>query len=210
MKTKSLLTPRVSKLQGRQLMWLCIAMLALGLGVIAIAGHGHWHGHKVLTKLPPPPPGVADLKFNEFFVMPVGPLGLHPTEKLRSLEGKRVRMLGYMVRQEKPPVGTFLFAPIPVQIHEHDNGLADDLPPATVSVAVPTCRGKPVPFAPDLMVLTGRLHLGNRAQADGRVTFARLELDPPKPSFFRRLFSARSDPGAEKQLVRNTNRGATP
>ena len=202
--------PRASKWRRRQFVWLCLAGMALSVGVVAVAGHGRWYGHKVLTKLPPPPPGVTDLKFNEFFVMPVGPLGLEATAKLRSLDGKRVRMLGYMVRQEKPPVGTFLFAAIPVQIHEHDNGLADDLPPATVCVAVPTCRAKPVPFAPDLMALTGTLHLGNRTAADGRVTFARLELDPPKPSFFRRLFSVRSDPGAEKQLVRNTTRGATP
>ncbi len=185
-------------------------ILALALGVIAVAAHGHWRGHKVLTKLPPPPPGVTDLKFNEFFVAPVGPLGLEPTEKLRSLDARRVRMLGYMVRQEKPPVGTFLFAAIPAQIHEHDNGLADDLPPATVRVAVPTCREKPVPFTPDLMALTGTMHLGNRVESDGRVTFARLELDPPTPSLFRRLFSAHSDPGAEKQLVRNTSRSATP
>src|SRR5262245_23045666 len=187
-----------------------VALLALGLAAIAVAAHRHWHGHKVVTKLPPLPPGITDLKFNEFFVLPVGPLGLEPTEKLRSLDGKRVRMCGYMVRQEKPPVSTFLFAPIPVQIHEHDNGLADDLPPATVRVAVPTCREKPVPFAADLMALTGTLHLGNRAEADGRVTFARLELDAPTPSFFRTLFSVRSDQGAEKQLVRNANRGATP
>src|SRR6185295_12738423 len=137
-------------------------------------------------------------------------LGLEPTEQLRSLDGQRVRMLGYMVRQEKLTPGVFLFAAIPAQIHEHDNGLADDLPPATVRVAVPTCRGKPVPFAPDLLALTGTLHLGNRAKSDGRVTFARLELDPPRPSVFRRLFSARSEQGAEKQLVRNTSRSATP
>jgi hypothetical protein len=184
------------------------ALLVLGLAVIVVAAHRH--GHKVLTKLPPPPPGITDLKFNEFFVLPVGPLGLEPTEKLRSLDGQRVRLCGYMVRQERPPVGTFLFAAIPVQIHEHDNGLADDLPPATVRVAVPTCREKPVPLAPDLMALTGTLHLGNRAEADRRVTFARLELDPPAPSFFRTLFSARSDRRAEKQLVRNTSRSATP
>jgi hypothetical protein len=187
-----------------------VALLALGLAGIAVAAHRHWHGHKVVTKLPPPPPGITDLKFNEFFALPVGPLGLEPTEKLRSLDGKRVRMCGYMVRQEKAPVGTFLFAAIPVQIHEHDNGLADDLPPATVRVAVPTCPEKPVPFAADLMALTGTLRLGNRAEADGRVTFARLELDPPTPSFFETLFSVRSDQGAEKQLVRNANRGATP
>ena len=206
----SLPTGERQKKYRRRLVCLCIAMLAMGLGVLAVAAHGHGRGHKILTKLPPPPAGVTDLKFNEFFVMPVGALGLEPTQKLRSLDGQRVRMLGYMVRQEKPPVGTFLFAAIPVQIHEHDNGLADGLPPATVRVAVPTCRDKPVPFAPDLMALMGTLQLGNRAETDGRVTFVRLELDPPKPSFFRRVFSARSDQGAEKELVRNTTQGATP
>jgi hypothetical protein len=189
-------------------MW--AVLLALGLCVSAVVAHRHARGHTVVTKLPPPPPGVSDLKFNEFFALPVGPLGLEPTEKLRSLDGQRVRLCGYMVRQEKPPVGTFLFAAIPVQVHEHDNGLADDLPPATVRVAVPTCREKPVPFAPDLMAITGTLHLGNRPEADGRVTFSRLELDPPPRSFLETLFSARSDQGTEKQLVRNTDRSASP
>ena len=82
-------------------------------------------------------------------------------------------------------------------------------PPATVRVAVPTCREKAVPFAPDLMALTGTLHLGNRAEADRRVTYARLELDPPTPSFLKRLFS-RSNQEAEKQLVRNTTQRTTP
>ena len=118
-------------------------------------------------------------------------------------------MLGYMVRQEKPSIGTFLLAPIPLQIHEHDNALADDLPPATVRVSVPTCRDQPVPFAPDLMALTGTLHLGNSAQSDGRVTYAQLDLDLRSRRFGKDFFGALSQ-GTGKQLVRNTSRGATP
>jgi hypothetical protein len=94
-------------------------------------------------------------------------------------------------------------------VHEHDNGLADDLPPSTVRVLVPTCREQAVPFAPGLMLLTGTLSVGNRAETDGRVSIARLELDPPvldaagaRPA--RKLF-APSGKGAER-LVSNTSR----
>jgi len=169
-----------------------------------------WREPDVVSKLPPPLLGITDLKFNEFFVLPIGPLGLEPTEKLLSLDGKRVRLLGYMVRQEQAPVASFLFTAIPMQIHEHDNALADDLPPAIVRVKVPTCQDKPVPFVRDLLALTGTLHLGNSAEADGRATFVRMDLDPPKRPFFRTLFSARVDQGAENHLVRNTVRSATP
>ena len=125
---------------------------------------------------------MVELKFGDFFVKPVGARGLELTDKLRQLDGQRVRMLGYMVQQESPPPGMFLFSPLPAQIHEHDNGLADDLPPSAVRVLVPTCREQAVPFAPGLMLLTGTLSVGNRAEADGRISLARLTLDPPGPA----------------------------
>jgi hypothetical protein len=131
-------------------------------------------------ELPPLPSGVMELKFSDFFVKPVGARGLELTEKLRECDGRRVRMLGYMVQQEEPPPGMFLFSPLPAQqVHEHDNGLADDLPPCTVRVLVPTCHDQVVPFAPGLMLLTGTLSVGNRAEADDRISIARLALDPP-------------------------------
>jgi hypothetical protein len=51
--------------------------------------------------LPPLPAGATELNFSEFFVSPVGDRGLMLTEKLRGLDGKRVRILGYIVRQEE-------------------------------------------------------------------------------------------------------------
>src|ERR1041384_7427893 len=87
----------------------CVAILTLALGTIALTAHGDWRGQKCLTKLPPTPADVTDVKFNEFFVTPVGSVGLAPTEKLRALNAQRVRMLGYMVRQDSPPPGGFLF-----------------------------------------------------------------------------------------------------
>jgi hypothetical protein len=130
-------------------------------------------------KIPPLPPGVTELKFSEFFVSPIGPRGLQFTEKLSGLDGKRVRLLGYMVRQEGGLPGKFLFTAIPVQLHDHDSALADDLPPAVVHATVPTCLDRAVPYAPGLMLLTGTLNIGPREEADGRMSIVRLALDPP-------------------------------
>jgi hypothetical protein len=130
--------------------------------------------------LPALPASVTELKFNEFFAQPIGPRGLELTEKLRGLDGRRVRMLGYMVQQEKPPPGRLLLTPMPVDIHEHDNGLADDLPASTVFVSVPTVRDEVVPYAPGLMLLTGTLSVGNRTEPDGRISVVRLAMDPPE------------------------------
>jgi hypothetical protein len=93
-----------------------------------------------------------------------------------------VRILGYMVQQEEAPAGRLLLAPFPAQIHEHDNGLADDLPASTLYVSLPTLRKDQVPHVPGLMLLTGILSVGNQAEPDGRISVARLALDPPNPS----------------------------
>ena len=143
-------------------------------------------------KLPPLPAGVTELKFNEFFVSPVGPRGLELTGKLHGLEGKRVRILGYMAHREAQPPGVFLLTPFPVQVHDHDNGLAEDFPASVVQVSVPTLRDQPVPFAPGLMLLTGTLSLGNRAEPDGRISLVRMELDPPSAFRSHKVRSGRT------------------
>ena len=184
----------------RGIWWLCA--FCAGAGLISIqaeeAGHHDGHNHRVAQtpaasavvtnasasqakfELPPLPKGVSELKFSEFFVRPVGKRGLEVTDKLRQLDGQRVRMLGYMVHQEEPPPGRLLLAPMPAQIHEHDNGLADDLPASMVYVSVPTVRHEAVPYAPGLMLLTGKLSVGNRTEPDGRISVVRLALDPPE------------------------------
>ena len=129
--------------------------------------------------LPPLPTGVTELKFNEFFVNPVGPRGLELTEKLRGLDGKKVRILGYMAHRETQPAGVFLLTPFPVEVHDHDNALAEDFPASVVQVSVPTLRDQPVPHSPGLMLLTGTLSIGNWPEPDGRISLVRLELDPP-------------------------------
>src|SRR3954468_9326981 len=84
--------------------------------------------------------GIVELKFEDFFASPIGPRGLELTEKVRSLDGKRVRIVGFMVRQEKSYRGVFIMAPLPVQTDEDHYGAGDDLPPATLYVLVQATR----------------------------------------------------------------------
>ena len=132
--------------------------------------------------VPPLPVDVTELKFTEFFVSPIGERGLTLTDKLRSLDGRRVRILGYMARQEQPVPGMFLFSAIPVRLNEEHYGLADDLPAATLFVFMPRNRDQVVPHAPGLMLLTGTLSVGNHEEADGRISTARLALEMPEPA----------------------------
>jgi hypothetical protein len=128
--------------------------------------------------LAPPPAGVADIKFREFFKMPIGPLGLEPTEKLLGLNGKRVRIFGYMVNAEEPSVGPFILAPLAVSMAEKEDGPADDMPATTIFVHIENGGGQIVPHVPGLLKLTGILGLGNREEPDGRVSAVRLQVDP--------------------------------
>jgi hypothetical protein len=126
----------------------------------------------------PPPKGVVDIKFREFFKMPMGPHGLEPTEKLLSLNGKQVRIIGYMVNAEEPAAGPFILAPLAVSMAEKEDGPADDMPATTLFVHIENGENWVVPHVPGLLKLTGTLELGNREESDGRVSSIRLKLDP--------------------------------
>lgn len=128
--------------------------------------------------IPPAPEGVTDLKFNEMF-KPVGPRGLEYTDKLRALDGKRVRLLGHMVKQSRPMPWTLLLAPVPLSLHESEYGFAEDMPATVVHVFTQRNASPIVPFTPGLVLLTGTLSVGNRQEPDGRVSSVRLNLDPP-------------------------------
>ncbi|MFT3830756.1 MAG: hypothetical protein QM691_13720 [Opitutaceae bacterium] len=165
---------------------LSFLLLAAGLAFTppaAARGLG-WHADALavelagVDRLPPPPAGVAELKFSEFFKTPAGPLGLEPTDKLRALDGRRVRLLGFMVRQAKPSPGIAILAPFALATNEYEYGLADDFPPNVVFVEVPRFADLAVPFTPGPLLLTGTLELGRREEADGRVSLVRLHLDP--------------------------------
>jgi hypothetical protein len=162
------------------------------LGVLASAGllsvHAdglRWNadalkiGLHEVNRLPPPPEGVEELAFGDFFKRPVGRDGLEYTDKIRALEGKRVRILGFMVRQGMPMPGVMLLAPFAFVTHEAEYGLSEDLPVTTLFVKVEDYSDIAVPFTPGPLLLTGVLELGRHEESDGRVSYVRLRLDPP-------------------------------
>jgi hypothetical protein len=132
----------------------------------------------VCKELGMPPAGVTELKFHDVFKLPVGPKGLEPTEKLLALDGRRVRLVGYVAQQEPPAKGAFLLSPLPVLLGDADESLADDLPPSSILVELPRARDLVVPVFGGLIQLTGTLRVGAYTEpTSGRVSAARLVLD---------------------------------
>ncbi|MBC7366518.1 MAG: hypothetical protein H7343_06850 [Undibacterium sp.] len=131
-----------------------------------------------LPPRPPAPAGVTDLEFSDFFG-PIGDRGLELSAKLRALDGRPVRLVGFMVRQTLPTSGVLLLAPQPIQTDEIEYGACDDLPPQVVRVFVPLAPGTPVPLTPGPLLLAGRLELGQHSEPDGRNSFIRMHLDAP-------------------------------
>ncbi len=122
---------------------------------------------------------VMELRFRDFFSMPVGPAGLAISDTLRNAEGQAVRLVGYMVQQESPAPGRFMLAPRPVQMSEHADGEADDLPPATVTVYLdPSQQDWAVPHVRGLVAVSGTLSVSRHEATDGRVSWVRLQLGP--------------------------------
>jgi len=132
----------------------------------------------VRKELGAPPTGVSDLKFHDIFKIPVGDKGLEPSTTLLALAGKRVRMVGYMVRQQPAPKGTFLLSPLIAEISDEDEPLADDLPPSIVAIEVTGAANQPIPLLPGLIQVTGVLHVGAKTDsASGRVSAVQIALD---------------------------------
>ncbi len=132
----------------------------------------------VRKTLAPPAKDVSELRFGDTFVSPVGPKGLELSSRAFELNGKRVRMVGFMVADEHTKAGAFMFAPMPVALAHGDESAADDLPPSTVFVHLALAPELQVPYLPGLLQLTGTLQLGasNEAKFD-RVSMFRLSLD---------------------------------
>jgi hypothetical protein len=129
------------------------------------------------AKLPPPTAGVEDISFQAFFKSPIGGRGLEFSERASKLAGHKVRLSGYMVRQYEPLPGHFLLAPLPLSVNEHEYGFCDDLPASVVHVLIHENSATPVPFQSGRQTLIGTFEIGNRTEADGRVSSVRLVLD---------------------------------
>ena len=148
---------------------------------------------------------IVDLKFEEFFKMPVGRYGLEMTEKLMSLDGKKVRIRGYMVKEDRchgghahNPAdadkevvkGRFMLSPAPVMVSYACFGTSDDLFPQTVFVRIPELANKPVPYSSTPLEVIGTLSVGPSQEPDDRISQVRLALDPLPPSVIAQLDKA--------------------
>ena len=123
-------------------------------------------------------PASVRLRMTEFFQFPVGPQGLQISPSLREAQGKRVSLQGYVVQQEVAAPGQFLLTPRPVQMSQHADGEADDLPPSTVAVSLPAEQQDwIVAYTRGLVEVVGVLDVGRQEGPDGRVTWVRLQLD---------------------------------
>lgn len=120
---------------------------------------------------------VENLKFSDFFILPIGPHGLEITQRLSALDGKKVRIKGYMVQQELAKPGFFLLTALPTKTTEADDSMADDLPPSTVFVHVHSNNGQTITHRPGLLEFTGFLSVGPKEESDTRVSSVRLMLD---------------------------------
>src|SRR6188474_2797859 len=103
-------------------------------------------------------PQAADLKFREFFQLPVGPRGLVPSARLLSLDGQQARITGYLAHQDASSAapGIALLTPLPVSLGDEDESFADDLPASTLYLHLAgPLAGRSVPYRPGLVALTG-------------------------------------------------------
>jgi hypothetical protein len=132
-------------------------------------------------KIPPLPEGVEEISFQEFFKNPVGPRGLEPTSKLLSLNGKRVRIMGFVAEMERSNKRNIILAPMPLKPQPEEYGPADEIPAAHVLVTIPGDPNKQVPLVQGALLLTGTFSVGNSTK-DGEISFVRMLLDAPAPA----------------------------
>ena len=127
----------------------------------------------------PARPDVEWLRFGDFFRTPMGPKGIEMTDTLLQANGKTVRLTGFMVQQEIPTPGRFMLTPRPVQMSEHADGEADDLPAATTVVYLDAAQQDwTIPHVRGLIEVSGQLQVGRHEAPDGRIAWVRLQLAP--------------------------------
>jgi len=98
-----------------------------------------------------------------------------PTPRAQALATTRVRLIGFMVRQEEEQPGGFWLAARPVECDEGGGGTGD-LPPGSVRVLT---AGDVPAFIDGPIAVTGLLEVGNDAGRDGPASAFRIRLDRP-------------------------------
>jgi len=120
-----------------------------------------------------------EIRFQDFLRKPIGAKGIELSDSLLQSDGQTVVLVGYMVQQEVSSPGRFLLAPQPVQMSQHADGEADDLPATAVLVVLDQSQqGWNVAHTRGRLAVQGVLSVGRAEAPDGRVSWIRLLLEP--------------------------------
>lgn len=153
---------------------LCLALFQQSSASSTVQGGG-----RTVAETRPETAAPIRLKFSEFFAP--GQIELKYSDKLLSLNGKRVRIVGFMAKMETSITDGFYLCARPVEGDESGNG-DSDLPPANVFVVLRSAKDREVAFKPRALEATGILELGPKEDKSGHVTRIRLILDrAPRP-----------------------------
>lgn len=126
---------------------------------------------------------VTELRFQDIHTRPFGPRGLELSEKATRLDGRRVRIVGYMLNQSPPAEDGLFLSPVPATVGAQDEGLADDVPASALFVRLPDsalARAKRhwVPYLPGPLVFEGTLRLHRHVDpVGGRAVDIQLDVD---------------------------------
>ncbi len=112
---------------------------------------------------PKAPVPVAKLEFREF--LEPSTKELKPSAKLRSLQGQRVRITGFMAEMEQMPDGYFYLCSRPVFCDESGGGIGE-LPIDAVRVVVRASKGQPLKFIAQPIEISGVLELGGQSEME--------------------------------------------
>jgi hypothetical protein len=119
------------------------------------------------------------LELQSFFKLPMGPKGMEVTDKVKQASGQKVRMTGFMVKNELPTQGAFMLAPRPVQMSEHADGDANDLPASVCWVYLDgPQKNWSVPYIPGPVTVEGIFTFKRLEAIDGSVAWFHLQLAP--------------------------------
>jgi hypothetical protein len=119
------------------------------------------------------------LELQAFFKLPIGPKGLEVTQKVLDASGHLVRITGFMVKNEMPMQGAFMLAPRPIQLSEHADGDANDLPASVCWVYLDSSQKNwQVPHTPGPVTVEGHFTLKRVEGTDGSVSWFHLQLAP--------------------------------
>ena len=120
---------------------------------------------------------ITVLRFADLFVPEEDHLRL--SDKVKALNGKRVRITGFIAEQEEPMKGAFYLCPIPVATDESGAGIGD-IPVNAIRVTLPGLEGKIMAPRRGAVIVVGKLDVGSHEEKDGTVSFVRLRADRPR------------------------------